>query len=93
LFQSQNSTEILSFPRSDDISLLYDQLEACTRDLLRSIYVVLDSKRLDTSFERMDSPPYILLQEEEKYLMGIDNVKSKNHKFVFFFFNFFGFVR
>ncbi|CAK5033283.1 unnamed protein product [Meloidogyne enterolobii] len=77
---SQNSTEILSFPRSDDISLLYDQLEACTRDLLRSIYVVLDSKRLDTSFERMDSPPYILLQEEEKYLMGIDNVKSKNHK-------------
>ncbi|KAF7632258.1 hypothetical protein Mgra_00008327 [Meloidogyne graminicola] len=77
---TQNSTEILSFPRSDDISLLFDQLELCTRDLLRSIYVVLDSKRLDNSFEKMDSPPYILLQEEEKYLMGIDNVKSKNHK-------------
>jgi hypothetical protein len=61
-------------------------LEACTKDLLRSIYVVLDSKRLDKSFEKMDSPPYIQLKEEEKYIMGIDNVKSKNYKYIFLIF-------
>jgi hypothetical protein len=42
---------------------------------------VLDSKRLDASFERMESPPYPILPDEEKYRMGVENTKSKMHRY------------
>ncbi|KAL3103192.1 hypothetical protein niasHS_002378 [Heterodera schachtii] len=80
-FNSSSTTEFLSFPgAADDFSSLCDHLESVLHELLRSIYFVLESRRLDTSFERVETPPCPLLPDEEKYRMGLENVKSKAYR-------------
>lgn len=71
--------EILAFPRLDDSN----ELELGVRELVRSIYFILESRRLNTSFEKMETPPCPLLPEEEKYRIGTDNTKSKTYKYCY----------
>uniref|UniRef100_A0A183CE70 Trafficking protein particle complex subunit 9 n=1 Tax=Globodera pallida TaxID=36090 RepID=A0A183CE70_GLOPA len=77
---SSCTTEFLSLTGADDFSSICDHLESILHELLRSIYFVLESRRLDTSFERMDNPSCPMLPDEEKYRMGLENVKSKAYR-------------
>lgn len=79
--QNINGTaECICMPRADDLPAMCEQLECVVHELLRSIYFVLESRRLDTSFEKMESPPCPVLPDEEKYRMGLENVKSKAYR-------------
>ncbi|KAK0405748.1 hypothetical protein QR680_018175 [Steinernema hermaphroditum] len=69
--------ELLAFPTLEDTS---DGLEVGIREFVRQIYFVLESRRLDLAFEKMDSPPCPVLQEEEKYRVGVENRHSKAYK-------------
>lgn len=64
---------MLNFPLLDDSN----EFEMGVRELIRSIYFVLESRRLDLAFEKMDAPICPILPEEEKYGMGLDINKSK----------------
>lgn len=68
--------ELLTFPRLDDS----DELELGVRELIRSIYFVLESRRYNKSFEKMEVPLCPILPEEEKYRVGTENTKSKIYK-------------
>uniref|UniRef100_A0A914WF28 Trafficking protein particle complex subunit 9 n=1 Tax=Plectus sambesii TaxID=2011161 RepID=A0A914WF28_9BILA len=50
------------------------------RELVKSIYWVVEGKRLDLSFEKLDTPPCPLVPEEEKYRIGVENKASKNYR-------------
>uniref|UniRef100_A0A1I8AA06 Trafficking protein particle complex subunit 9 n=1 Tax=Steinernema glaseri TaxID=37863 RepID=A0A1I8AA06_9BILA len=69
--------ELLAFPTLEDSS---DGLEVGIREFVRQIYFVLESRRLDLAFEKMDSPTCPLLPEEEKYRAGVENRHSKAYK-------------
>uniref|UniRef100_A0A7E4UU45 Trafficking protein particle complex subunit 9 n=1 Tax=Panagrellus redivivus TaxID=6233 RepID=A0A7E4UU45_PANRE len=68
--------EVLSFGSLEES----EELENGVRELLRSIYFILESRRIDTSFEKMDSPPCPMLPEEEKTRVGTENRASRNFK-------------
>uniref|UniRef100_A0A914EKI2 KIF-binding protein n=1 Tax=Acrobeloides nanus TaxID=290746 RepID=A0A914EKI2_9BILA len=68
--------EILSYSSLEDS----EEFENDVRELIRSIYFVLESRRLDLSYEKMDVPPCPTLQEEEKYRIGVENKTSKLYK-------------
>lgn len=70
--------ELFSFRCLDEA----DTLENAIRDFLRSIYYVLESRRLDLSFEKLENPPYLTLAVEQKYRMGVENKSSKIFKYV-----------
>ncbi|TKR82440.1 hypothetical protein L596_016165 [Steinernema carpocapsae] len=69
--------ELLSFPTLEDSS---DGLDIGIREFVRQIYFVLESRRLDLAFEKMDNPPCPQLPEEEKYRIGVENRHSKMFK-------------
>ncbi|VDM65848.1 unnamed protein product [Strongylus vulgaris] len=57
-----------------------DELETGVREFMRAIYFVLESKRLDQSFEKLECPPCPILPEEEKFRFGVENKTSKAYK-------------
>uniref|UniRef100_A0A9J2PDJ2 Trafficking protein particle complex subunit 11 domain-containing protein n=1 Tax=Ascaris lumbricoides TaxID=6252 RepID=A0A9J2PDJ2_ASCLU len=71
-----SSRELFSFGCLEDA----DSLENGVREFLRSIFFVLESRRLDLSFEKLESPPYPFLPDEQKYRMGLENKTSKQYK-------------
>lgn len=73
-----SSRELFSFGCLEDA----DSLENGVREFLRSIFFVLESRRLDLSFEKLESPPYPFLPDEQKYRMGLENKTSKQYKSV-----------
>jgi hypothetical protein len=58
-----------------------EEIERIAHELVRSIYFVLESKRLDTAFERAENPQCPTLPEEEKYQVGVENPKAKSFRF------------
>lgn len=68
--------ELLSFTSLEES----EEFENGIRELIRSIYFVLESRRLDQSYEKMETPPCPILPEEEKYRMGLENKQSKAYK-------------
>ncbi|KAJ1354945.1 Trafficking protein particle complex subunit 9 [Parelaphostrongylus tenuis] len=71
-----SSREVLIFHRLEES----DELETGIREFMRAIYFVLESKRLDLSFEKMECPPCPVLPEEEKFRIGVENKSSKTYK-------------
>uniref|UniRef100_A0A8R1TQI6 Uncharacterized protein n=1 Tax=Onchocerca volvulus TaxID=6282 RepID=A0A8R1TQI6_ONCVO len=71
-----SSRELFCFKTLDDA----DSLEIGIRDFLRSIYYVLESRRLDLSFEKLECPPYPMLTEEQKYRQGLENKNCKIYR-------------
>ncbi|OZC10117.1 hypothetical protein X798_02707 [Onchocerca flexuosa] len=71
-----SSRELFCFKTLDDA----DSLEIGIRDFLRSIYYVLESRRLDLSFEKLECPPYPMLTEEQKYRQGLENKNCKMYR-------------
>uniref|UniRef100_A0A0R3RQZ3 Trafficking protein particle complex subunit 9 n=1 Tax=Elaeophora elaphi TaxID=1147741 RepID=A0A0R3RQZ3_9BILA len=71
-----SSRELFYFKTLDDA----DSLEIGIRDFLRSIYYVLESRRLDLSFEKMECPPCPALIDEQKYRQGLENKTSKIYR-------------
>ncbi|ETN77677.1 hypothetical protein NECAME_03095, partial [Necator americanus] len=57
-----------------------DELEMGVREFMRAIYFVLESKRVDQSFEKLECPPCPVLPEEEKFRFGVENKASKTYK-------------
>ncbi|EYC01315.1 hypothetical protein Y032_0108g36 [Ancylostoma ceylanicum] len=57
-----------------------DELEMGVREFMRAIYFVLESKRVDQSFEKLECPPCPILPEEEKFRFGVENKASKTYK-------------
>lgn len=57
-----------------------DEFEKEIRELIRSIYIVLESRRRDISFEKMEQPPCPTIPEEEKTRVGTENKASKTYK-------------
>ncbi|KAI6223447.1 hypothetical protein M3Y95_00891200 [Aphelenchoides besseyi] len=72
-----NTAELLSFEETDDS---VDTLEANVCDLIRSIYFVLEARRVDVSYERADQPTCPLLGEEERYRIGTENRQTKIYR-------------
>lgn len=68
--------ELLSFSSLEDS----EEFENGVRELIRSIYFVLESRRIDTSFEKMEQPPCPTLPEEEKTRVGTENRQSRSFK-------------
>uniref|UniRef100_A0A7I4YAL2 N-acetyltransferase domain-containing protein n=1 Tax=Haemonchus contortus TaxID=6289 RepID=A0A7I4YAL2_HAECO len=68
--------EIFLFNRLEES----DELETGIREFMRAIYFVLESKRVDQSFEKLECPPCPILPEEEKFRVGIENKTSKMYK-------------
>ena len=60
-----------------------ESLENTVREFFRSIFFVLESKRLDLSFEKLDPAPCPILPDEQKYRIGVENKGSKLYRFVF----------
>lgn len=73
-----SSRELFCFKTLDDA----DSLEIGIRDFLRSLYYVLESRRLDLSFEKLDCPSCPMLIEEQKYRQGLENKASKIYRLV-----------
>uniref|UniRef100_A0A915Q411 Trafficking protein particle complex subunit 11 domain-containing protein n=1 Tax=Setaria digitata TaxID=48799 RepID=A0A915Q411_9BILA len=71
-----SSRELFCFKTLDDA----DSLEIGIRDFLRSIYYVLESRRLDLSFEKLEFPPCPTLIDEQKYRQGLENKNSKIYR-------------
>uniref|UniRef100_A0A0K0DIU2 Trafficking protein particle complex subunit 11 n=1 Tax=Angiostrongylus cantonensis TaxID=6313 RepID=A0A0K0DIU2_ANGCA len=71
-----SSREVFIFHRLEES----DELETGIREFMRAIYFVLESKRLDLSFEKMECPPCPVLPEEEKFRIGVENKTSKTYK-------------
>ncbi|VBB33958.1 unnamed protein product, partial [Acanthocheilonema viteae] len=71
-----SSRELFSFKTLDDA----DSLEMGIRDFLRSIYYVLESRRLDLSFEKQECPSCPALIDEQKYRQGLENKASKIYR-------------
>ncbi|VDN33455.1 unnamed protein product, partial [Cylicostephanus goldi] len=57
-----------------------DELETGIREFMRAIYFVLESKRVDQSFEKLECPPCPVLPEEEKFRLGVENKTSKTYR-------------
>lgn len=57
-----------------------DEFEKEIRELIRSIYIVLESRRVNVSFEKMEQPPCPTIPEEEKTRVGTENRTSKTYK-------------
>ncbi|RWS10654.1 trafficking protein particle complex subunit 9-like isoform X1 [Dinothrombium tinctorium] len=55
-----------------DINLFVDKLEKDVRDLISSLFWVLESKRLDRSYEKQDKIPLLMAPFETKALVGLD---------------------
>jgi len=72
----QSSRELLVYDSLEEA----DNFEADIREFQRNIYIVLEKRRLDLSFERLDTPPCPLLAEEEKYRIGVDNRLGKVYR-------------
>uniref|UniRef100_A0A914Z9L1 Trafficking protein particle complex subunit 11 n=1 Tax=Panagrolaimus superbus TaxID=310955 RepID=A0A914Z9L1_9BILA len=70
------SREVLSFNSLEDS----EEFENGVRELIRSIYFILESRRIDRSFEKMEDPPFPTLPEEEKTRIGTENRQSKSFK-------------
>lgn len=68
-----SSRELFCFKSLDEA----DTLEMGIRDFLRSTYYVLESRRLDLSFEKLESPPCPAIPDEQKYRQGLENRNSK----------------
>ncbi|KAK6014940.1 hypothetical protein OSTOST_19665, partial [Ostertagia ostertagi] len=68
--------EIFLFNRIEES----DELETGIREFMRAIYFVLESKRVDQSFEKLECPPCPALPEEEKFRVGVENKTSKMYK-------------
>jgi hypothetical protein len=47
-------------------------LEETLQDYVASLFWILDSKRLDRSYERQDKPPLLMTPFEKKESVGID---------------------
>uniref|UniRef100_A0A183D3R6 PH domain-containing protein n=1 Tax=Gongylonema pulchrum TaxID=637853 RepID=A0A183D3R6_9BILA len=73
-----SSRELFCFKNLDEA----DALEVGIRDFLRSIYYVLESRRLDLSFEKLDCPPCPVIPAEQKYRQGLENKNSKIYRLV-----------
>lgn len=71
-----DAREVLPYPSLEDS----DEFENHVRELIRSIYFVLESRRMDLSYEKMEIPPCPTLQDEEKYRIGVENKQSKPYK-------------
>ncbi|EFO24879.2 hypothetical protein LOAG_03607 [Loa loa] len=71
-----SSRELFCFKTLDDV----DSLEIGIRDFLRSIYYVLESRRLDLSFEKLECPACPALIDEQKYRQGLENKTSKIYR-------------
>uniref|UniRef100_A0A915DJK6 Trs120/TRAPPC9 N-terminal domain-containing protein n=1 Tax=Ditylenchus dipsaci TaxID=166011 RepID=A0A915DJK6_9BILA len=71
--------EQYSAKKAEFKSMLVDNRCVYLDFLIRRAVLSL-SKRLDLSFEKMDTPPCPLLPEEEKYRMGTENMKSKLYR-------------
>lgn len=50
----------------------FKKLDMDIKDYIKALFWVLESRRLDTSFESMDNPPCPMAPDEEKYFVGID---------------------
>ena len=61
-------SEVLFYPSIDDC----DDLEEKVREFLTSLFFVLDGKRLDRSFEKVDKMQFLHAPFEKKDLVGID---------------------
>ncbi|VDN03575.1 unnamed protein product [Thelazia callipaeda] len=71
-----SSRELFCFKTLDSA----DALEVGIRDFLRSIYYVLESRRLDLSFEKLECPSCPSLIDEQKYRQGLENKNSKIYR-------------
>ncbi|KHN80564.1 Trafficking protein particle complex subunit 9 [Toxocara canis] len=71
-----SSRELLSFGCLEEA----DSMENGIREFLRSIFFVLESRRLDLSFEKLETPPCPCLPDEQRYRMGLENKTSKQYK-------------
>lgn len=80
-----SSRELFCFKTLDDA----DSLEIGIRDFLRSIYYVLESRRLDLSFEKLECPPCPVLIDEQKCRQGLENKTSKIYRFLYFIYRIF----
>lgn len=59
---------VVRYTSLDDAS----ELEHDVRDYIKALFWVLEGKRLDLSFEKLDSPPCPVAPDEEKHLLGLD---------------------
>ncbi|KJH44881.1 hypothetical protein DICVIV_09073 [Dictyocaulus viviparus] len=85
IFLGYDEQEVLTHFSSREVFLFHrleesDELETGIREFMRSIYFVLESKRLDQSFERVECPPCPFLPEEQKFRPGVENKTSKAYK-------------
>ncbi|VDK54944.1 unnamed protein product [Anisakis simplex] len=76
LSDTWSSRELLSFNSLEES----DSLENGIREFMRSIFFVIESRRLDLSFEKVENPPCPALPDEQKYRMGLENKTSKQYK-------------
>ncbi|VDL64513.1 unnamed protein product [Nippostrongylus brasiliensis] len=66
--------EIFHFNRLEES----DELETGIREFMRAIYFVLESRRVDQSFEKLEDPPCPNLPEEEKFRVGLEEKEKKS---------------
>lgn len=65
---NSRSTHCIIYPGTDNC----DQLEHDVKEFLNSLFWILESKRLDRSFEKQDKIPLLTVPFEKKNFVGID---------------------
>lgn len=65
---NSRSTHCIVYPGTDNC----DQLEHDVKEFLNSLFWILESKRLDRSFEKQDKIPLLTAPFEKKNFVGID---------------------
>uniref|UniRef100_A0A8R1DTS9 Uncharacterized protein n=1 Tax=Caenorhabditis japonica TaxID=281687 RepID=A0A8R1DTS9_CAEJA len=68
--------ERLCFPSLEDAN----QLESAIRELMRAIYIVIEMKRVDVSFEKKAEIPCPSLPDESRWQIGVETKSAKNYK-------------
>lgn len=65
---NSRSTHCIIYPGTDNC----DQLEHDVKEFINSLFWILESKRLDRSFEKQDKIPLLTAPFEKKNFVGID---------------------
>ncbi|ULT80832.1 hypothetical protein L3Y34_011012 [Caenorhabditis briggsae] len=75
-FNQVERHERLCFPSLEEAG----QLESAVRELMRAIYIVIEMKRVDVSFEKKQEIPCPTLPDESRWQVGVETKSTKSYK-------------
>ncbi|EFO89603.1 hypothetical protein CRE_07318 [Caenorhabditis remanei] len=75
-FNEVERHERLCFPSLEDAT----QLESAIRELMRAIYIVIEMKRVDVSFEKKQEIVCPTLPDESRWQVGVETKSTKSYR-------------